>query len=247
MKRTILGSLFGLAIAATTTAHAAPPRSELEMLARAFDEGALRVNDSVPAAVAKWTGTLYYAPLNGSAQPSVERQVIKALREMAAIAGLNLVVVEPDDKRVNVVARLSENEGPSGSQTCYSQWWRTDDGTITRVELYVNFKAWRGIDRCIVHESLHGFGFQSHAHSADSVLSYVSGRANLTQVDRLLLETLYDRRLAAGTEPVVASRTACRILAEKINATPPDVRAVCDARVGPQPKSASTMPRWWQR
>ena len=247
MRITIFGSVFGLAIAAATAAAASPQRSELEMLARAFDEGALRVNDAVPAALAKWTGTLYYAPLNSNAQPSIERQVIKAVREMAAIAGLELVVVDPDDKRANVVARFSENEGPSGSQSCYAQWWRTDDGKITRVEINVNFKSWRGIDRCIVHEALHGFGFQSHAHSADSVLSYVSGRSTLTQVDRLLLETLYDRRLPAGTEPVVASRTACRVLAEKINAAPPDVRTVCDARVGPQPKAASAMPRWWQR
>ncbi len=217
------------------------------MLARAFDEGALRVNDAIPAALAKWTETLYYTPHNGGAQPSIERQVSKALREMAAIAGLNLVVVEPNDKRANVVARFSENEGPSGSQSCYAQWWRSDDGKITRVELNVNFRSWRGIDRCVVHETFHGFGFQSHAHAADSVLSYVSGRTSLTQVDRLLLETLYDRRLAAGTEPVAASRTACRILAEKINAAPSDVRVVCDARLGPQPKAASTMPRWWQR
>lgn len=247
MRLFLLGPILGLAFATMTGAAAAPPRSELEMLARAFDEGALRINDSAPAPLAKWSGTLYYAPHNGSAQPAIERQVIKALRDMAGIARLNLVVVESDDKRANVVARFSENEGPSGGQNCYAQWWRTDEGVITRVEININFKSWRGIDRCVVHETLHGFGFQSHAHSADSVLSYVSGRSSLTQIDRMLLETLYDHRLTAGTAPLVASRTACRILAEKINANPLDAHAVCEMRPGPQPKAAAAIPGWMRR
>lgn len=231
--------------AAATSAPAAPP--DLPTLARAFDDGALRVADSRPETVTKWTRPLYYAVHNVAAQPSIARDVLTAVREIAAIAGLQVVEVAAGDGRANIVARFDDNEGPSGSQTCYAQWQRSNDGAIVRVELFINFRNWQRINRCIVHEALHGFGFQSHAHAADSVLSYVSGRSSLTETDRLLLQTLYDRRLVPGMAPVAASRTACRILGEKVGATPADIRSTCAARSGPRQNEAAVRSLWQRR
>jgi hypothetical protein len=173
--------------------------------------------------------------------------VLATVRNIAAIAGLPMEEVESDDKRVNVVSKFNDNETAGGVQTCFAQWVRRPDGVIQQVEININFRNWQRIDRCIAHEALHGFGFQSHPHSADSVLSYVSGRSKLTRVDRLLLQALYDRRLRPGTAPEEASRIACRLLAEKIGAALPDIHAVCDSRTGPENQAVAVKPRWLQR
>jgi hypothetical protein len=248
MRNAIIGPSFGLAIAwIAESAGAMPPRAELEMLARAFDDSALRAEDTLPEPLIKWTGPLYYTARNARAQRSVERQLLSSIREIAGLAGLRLIEVADDDRRANVVARLHENEASSGSNTCFALWSRGSDGALQRVEININFRLWRQIERCIVHEALHGFGFPSHAHAADSVLSYVSSRSALTKVDHALIRTLYDRRLAPGTAPAAASRTACRILGETIGAAPADIAAVCAARPGPRRSEAGLTPKWLPR
>jgi hypothetical protein len=101
---------------------------------------------------------------------------------------------------------------------------------MSKVELNLNFANIRRIDRCVVHEALHGFGFNSHPHSADSILSYVYNRSDLTLLDRHLIETLYDRRLRPGMPRTDAAKQACRILGEKMTASAADIEAVCPLR-----------------
>ena len=75
---------------------------------------------------------------------------------------------------------------------------------------------------------MHSFGFLSHPHAAPSVLSYVNkGQRSLTPLDSDLIHTLYDPRLTAGVMPAAASQLACRILAERMKSSGPDIEAVC--------------------
>lgn len=94
----------------------------------------------------------------------------------------------------------------------------------------------RDVDRCAIHEPMHTLGFNSHPHGAQSVLSYVyKAQRTLTPLDRLLIRTLYDGRLAPGTALAPASQLACRILGERMAAPVVDIDAVCRDRKGPAP------------
>jgi hypothetical protein len=105
---------------------------------------------------------------------------------------------------------------------------------ITRGELRLNPTCIRDFDRCAIHEPMHSFGFLSHPHAAESVLSYVfKGQRTLTELDRYLIRTLYDPQLAPGMATAPASQAACRILAKWLKSPPADADAVCNDRGGP--------------
>jgi|SRR5580693_3437932 hypothetical protein len=104
---------------------------------------------------------------------------------------------------------------------------------IYRADLKVNPAYASSIDACIIHEAMHSFGFISHPHAADSVLSYVYKRRALTALDRHLIRTLYDPRLAPNLAAQPASQLACRILGERLAVSGADIEAVCSARKGP--------------
>lgn len=152
-----------------------------------------------------------------------------AVSRIAEIARLPVERVGPDEPRANTIVILTDNESSSGVRTCFTQprWknWR-----MTKVELNVNFANMRRIDRCIIHEAMHGFGFNAHPHSADSILSYVYNRSDLTVLDRRLIETLYDARLQPGMARAKAAPIACRILAEKMAVAATDAEMVCSQR-----------------
>lgn len=211
-------------------------RDDLTNAAQAFEQAALRLQDSDdrPRGVVRWAQPIFYAATNPSASSSIERAAYAAVKRIAAIAGVAVEEVAAADPRANYRVIMTDNEAPAapgqaGARTCYSQTaWKAF--AITKVDLYINFNSIRRIDRCLIHEALHGFGFQSHPHSGDSILSYVYNRSDLTTLDRLLIETLYDRRLTLGMPRAVAAKTACRILGEKMSTPAADIEAVCSQR-----------------
>src|SRR5262249_8137257 len=100
---------------------------------------------------------------------------------------------------------------------------------IGRAEIKIS-PSFRGqIDNCIIHEALHAFGFPSHPHGADSVLSYVYKRTALTTLDVILIKALYDPELRPGLAPLQASVQACQILARMMASREQDTREICDA------------------
>ncbi len=211
-------------------------RGDLGTAALAFEQAALRLQDSDarPKDIVRWTQPIYYAGQNASASPGIERKTLAAVKRIAAIAGVALEEVVSSDPRVNLRVFLTDHEAPAtpgqaGVQTCYSLVsWKAF--AITLVDLYISFSQIGQIDRCVVHEALHGFGFQSHPHSGDSILSYVYNRSDLTVLDRLLIETLYDRRLSPGMPRAAAAKAACRILGEKMSTPAADIEEVCSQR-----------------
>jgi hypothetical protein len=223
-------------LALTPMAASADARADLAAAAQAFEQAALRIQDSddKPRGVVRWAQPIVYAVRNAYASPTVEREAFAAVQRIAGIAGLSVQQADSADPRANYLVIFTDNEAPAmpgqaGSRTCFSRSsWK--GGQMTKVELNLNFANIRLMQRCVVHEALHGFGFNSHPHSADSLLSYVYGRSDLTTLDIRMIETLYDRRLRPGMPRPEAAKQACRILGEKMNTPASDIEAVCPLR-----------------
>ncbi|TWT04998.1 DUF2927 domain-containing protein [Reyranella sp. CPCC 100927] len=196
-----------------------PGHLSLDGVARAFDDAALRVNNAPATELARWTDPIYLALADDAGMAPIAPAAEAAVRALAAIAGVPVTRVAWRDRRVNF--RIQPGQGDrAGKSPCRSTVDWTESGRMVRAEIYVNLANAERITRCINHETMHGFGFRSHAHAALSVLSYThAGQAELTAVDTILIETLYDRRLKPGMPAETAAPLACSIIAEKIGAT----------------------------
>ncbi len=220
-------------------AHAGPA-DDLARLAKGFEDAALRVDDdsSKPSDVARWDSEIVMTFVNPTRSSRQASLMSKAVREIAAIAGVAVREVAPTAPDANFVGKFSDSSSggigmAGGSSNCFTDaTWKF--GRMQHVAINVGTRLHFTSDRCVVHEALHGFGFKSHPHGLDSILSYVYNREGLTPTDYLLIETLYDKRLKLGMTRAQAAPIACRILAEKtgVSAAEP----VCAQRgSSPQP------------
>ncbi|MBN9089839.1 MAG: DUF2927 domain-containing protein [Reyranella sp.] len=213
----------------------AQSRDMLADAARAFDESALRLgdDDARPIGVRKWLEPIKLGFDNPSTHPDLVRITREAVRTIAVEAGVPVVDLSASSG-ANFVVYFDENGVNGKAGYCFANsWWKS--WAINRGELRINPTRMRDIDRCTVHEAMHAFGFNSHPHAADSILSYTHGRRALSPLDLHLIHTLYDPRLTLGMKPAPASQLACRMLGERLGAAAAAIEAVCRDRKGPTP------------
>ncbi|MCW5748837.1 MAG: DUF2927 domain-containing protein [Alphaproteobacteria bacterium] len=202
----------------------------LEDAAKAFDDAALRIDTAPATELARWTTPIFLAVSDHAGMNAYAGEVEAAVRAMAAIAGVTVNRVAWQDPRANFVVRPNTSEY-AGKSPCRSSVDWTDAGLMMRAEIHVNLANPGRITRCINHEVMHGFGFRGHPHSSFSVLSYkYAAQAQLTDTDRVILQTLYDPRLQPGMRTPAASQVACSIIAEKLHSQPADAAAACGHR-----------------
>jgi hypothetical protein len=208
----------------------AGPREDLETMAGAFDEMALRVHDREPATLVRWSMPIRFRIVNDGAPPGLESEARRAIVDAAGLGRIPAREARPADPQANFTVRL-ENSTAAPRQPCVTDM-RSAGGGMTQVDIVVNVNRFRGVGYCIVHEVMHGFGFRSHARTIDSVLKPHAVRLDYTPADRLLIRTLYDRRLGNDMDPVTASRIACGILAESLGVARGEADPVCAQRSG---------------
>ena len=231
-RMTLLILTFGMVGGSVGAAQASdwPGKVSLEDAARAFDDAALRVDTAPAVELARWTRPIFLAVADDSGMSSYAAEVEASVRFMASVARVSVTRVAWGDSRANFLVRPSTVQS-SGKSPCRSAVDWTDLGHMVRAEIYVNLSNPGRVTRCINHEVLHGFGFRGHPHASFSVLSYkYAAQAQLTDTDRLMLETLYDPRLKPGTKVSAASPVACGILAEKVRASAEETAALCTGR-----------------
>src|SRR5579883_1969334 len=223
-----VGSLAVL-VALWSSAAAATPREELADAARAFDEAALRSNDDSTQQlfVRRWPGPFKLAVRNGSRSPSLVAPSIKAVRAIADVANIEVGEVDISDKTADFILFFDENGKPMKNNCEATIRWN-GAGKLTHAEIRINPSLSTSLDNCVIHEAMHAFGFISHPHGADSVLSYVYKRTSLTPLDVNLIKTLYDPALKLGTAPLTASVQSCQTLAGRMASSDADRQAVCD-------------------
>ena len=214
----------------------ADPRADLAEAARAFDDAALRRDDDNTKAtpVRKRTEPVRLTFKNPKAAPGLVEPVRQALKQIAVEAALDVVDVGASDPTANFIVLFDENESVQGKHNCFTTTsWKS--WMITSSTLKINPAYGSTIDGCIIHEAMHAFGFNSHPHSGDSVLSYVYRRRALTALDRNLIHTLYDPRVVPGLKPAAASQLGCRILGERMAVAAAVIDVICNGRAGPTP------------
>jgi hypothetical protein len=72
----------------------------------------------------------------------------------------------------------------------------------------------RMVTRCLAHEMMHVIGFVGHPHDSNSILSYVYNNTDFTEIDRMMVRVLYDRRLRPGMRHIQAIATARDVLVD---------------------------------
>lgn len=172
--------------------------------------------------VIKWTGEIRYRIDGFAYNAKAIDSAVAALRRQAEIAGVKLRQVQSADEANftitfdNVeVFRLGSIERRAN---CYMNAnYDESSGRMTAATLHVNLARPADIDRCIIHETLHGFGLLNHPHKLHSVLSYYTVRIahDLTEADIVMLQTLYDPRLKPGMRRLQALQLAGDIIEEK--------------------------------
>jgi hypothetical protein len=234
--RTFIGPFLLIALLVVSCTASAQSRQALADAARAFDESALRADDSntKPMLVRKWMAPVRLSFANASAAFGLVEPSRQGIKTIAAEAGISVVDLADRDPSANFVVYFDENGLNGRSGYCFGSAKWDKAKVITRGELRLNPTRIRDFDRCAIHEPMHSFGFLSHPHAAESVLSYVfKAQRTLTELDRYLIRTLYDPQLAPGTSGAAASQMACRILAKWLKSTTADAEAVCGNRTGP--------------
>lgn len=216
----------------------AQSRESLTDAAHAFDDAALRLDDNNAKAtgVRKWTGPIKLGFIKAVRTPSLVEPTRQAVKQIALEAGIEVIDLPSDSLNPPYQVVFDENESSSGKRNCFSRTsWRK--WAIYKVELKINPAYGATIEGCIIHEAMHSFGFTSHPHDSDSVLSYRFKRRALTSLDKSLIHALYDERITPGLKPAAASQFACRILGERMGVGSADIDAVCRDRKGPTPST----------
>lgn len=199
--------------------------TRLTRLLQVFDEAALWHDGRTLVPPRKWRARLRLQFV-GNPGEGLEHMVIEALEHGAQLAGLVLeraganeptLVVRFDDASTYFI-----NGRAAG---CYATTRWNNRGEIVHAELVINYAARQMLRQCIVHESMHAFGFPGHPHGFDSVLSYVFRRERLTELDENAFRVLYDPRLRANAGYLPTLMQARQIIAERLGAVPAGVSA----------------------
>ncbi len=184
---------------ATGTQAASPPdEKQVDHYLQSFYESALWNDGRWPVWIRRWDKPIRVR-LTGPMASSYTDMVMQKLNRMAALAGVKVTVLGPEDRTENLrVEFLETNQLYAGGRAAGCIAHVNGGSTITSVRLQINLAMGFGLRHCIVHELMHAMGFLGHPHDIDTVLSYRYQREDLTEIDKILLKTMYDARVKPG-------------------------------------------------
>jgi len=186
---------------------------------------ALWHQSGTPTRLVRWEQGLKVR-VHGDAPAADRQRALRALKEVAAVAGVPLADVSdrPDAERIaNVDVEIVPDGALEDSQPCvtvldFQDGMQIDDA---RVQMRAGDAA-----RCAWHEAMHVMGIRGHP-ARGTVLSYFPGRVDgLLPLDRVLLQAWYSPRLHGGMTPF----EVLPVLADQLVASlPPAQRAGASA------------------
>ena len=149
-----------------------------------------------PQAVQKWNGPIR-VKFSGASVARHREFAMRQLREVAEVSGLAISEVAADDATANLEVEFVSGLDPlPPNEPCVTtRSWR--NFIIQRAKVRVNEQsAWR----CMIHEAMHVMGVPGHP-MGNTVLTYFARSDRLTEIDRLLLKTIYSRDVEPGMSP----------------------------------------------
>ncbi len=225
-----LGLGFGPALAQTTGRNPSH-----EDILRGFDASALWASRedlgygatyNPVGMIVKWQKPILYRIDGFRFKPEMITFAIAALQRQAGIAGVEVREAAAGDE-ANYTIMFRDVERFEMSSGCKASCYMTPrfdhvSGHMISATLQINLSA-ANLERCIVHEILHGFGLFNHPHRLHSVLSYYTNAFvhDLTEPDEVMLRSLYDARLKPATSRLGALVLADGLIEEKRRAINP--------------------------
>jgi hypothetical protein len=206
------------AVLAVPGAATASDEKRVEHYLQAFYESALWHDGKNAVWVRKWAQPLRVR-LTGLMAEVYGEQVLSRLKAITEIAGLEYSVLQTGDKNTNFLIEFvdSGNLVANGRAAgCVAHTYSGPGNTYAYVHILINLRMGSELGHCISHELMHALGFPGHPHGIDSVLSYAHRRDDLTDVDRMSLRILYDRRIEAGAFQLPALAAARQVLVDML-------------------------------
>lgn len=176
--------------------------------------------------VYKWNQPLRVV-LSGDAAARHREFALRQLHAVADIAGLQIIEATAGDTTANVeIEFVGSRDSLQAIQPCATDL-SARDGLIRRVKVRANeVNVWR----CMLHEAMHVMGIPGHPRG-HTILTYFARDGSLTEMDRLLLRTIYSDEMAPGTSPLAGLQIMTRHIVGAVPAGPQRVEAenVADA------------------
>lgn len=226
----ITGALVVAMLTLPVSRSLAADEKQVEHHLQAFYEMALWNDGKWPGAIRKWTQPIRMR-IAGRMADSYASMAVERLQELSKLAGVEVILLKPDDKTENFFVEFVDTElyagGRSAGCVAYS-WW--NPAGMTKAHLLINLRQGFRLRRCITHEGMHAMGLPGHPHAFDSVLSYTyfQSREDLSDTDKMVLRVLYDPVIKHGTNQLPAMAMVRQVLVDKLIAdgAPEETRAM---------------------
>lgn len=149
--------------------------------------------------VQKWITPLHVS-VQGDPTSKFSKQIDAVFRSIQASTDLEINRDVDEGKNQNFRIIFSDDDDFTINKTenvkCYTQTEQIQ-GEMTKAEIHINLRENEMVERCIVHEILHGFGLM-HTYNLPSAVNYRYNLTHLSKWDRIVLRALYDPSIKAG-------------------------------------------------
>ncbi|GEM_PF-2396373 len=138
----------------------------------------------------------YVGDANGDHQVATARRILK---EVGSIAGREITFAGANLANFKYTFVDTANLIINGSEfsACAAHVERNETDGIKSVEISVAMRSEIPLEKCLYHETLHGFGL-AHTSLVPSILNYASRTETLTYWDTLILKTMYGSDIRTG-------------------------------------------------
>lgn len=186
---------------------------------------------SKPKVISKWSGDIGIS-IQGRATNELASIASKHLNSLSKITGLRFKQVKPDNpmqsisiiflKREEMFSIKGEGIDPKVIKKlalaggCYFMAFHKPPQKIVKAIIAVNVERPIGLtDSCILEEITQSLGLPNDSNNMrPSIFSDLDHETNLSQIDEILVKTLYDKRMPAGASVDEAFIKAREIILE---------------------------------
>ena len=193
---------------------------DIEKTAQHFEAVALMLETTgKEAALSKWVSPPI---INVSGGKEHHKELVGLLNELGKLTGLGFQTKKKSGKPANFeiffmsTAEIRETT-PLKRANCAFLSGRRNDGSIAFAKVYISTDTPEKTRHCIYQEVTQALGLRNDSEIVpESIFNDKIVRFSLSDTDRVLIRTLYDRRLKPGMTPDIASPIALGIIAEQM-------------------------------
>lgn len=172
---------------------------------------------SVP--VGKW---MQPPVINVHGGKEYHKELVGLLNDLGKLTGLGFLTKKKSGKNANFDIYFKTTEEirastPMKRANCAIILYQRNHAEIIQAKIYISTDSPEKTRHCIYQEVTQALGLRNDSDIVpESIFNDKIVRFSLTDTDRVLVRTLYDRRLKPGMTPEIASPIALGIIAEQM-------------------------------